>query len=167
MKEIIYVTTNKAKINMLQNIVGGQYRILGLQDVGITAQADEDGLSPRENSLKKARTCFKITHKPCFAMDYGFRIVGLAEEEQPKQDVRGIVEKSIGHKANDEEVIIHKTFVDMPSVKREEGFPLSSLCKNEKLNTYEVEMTNTERRMLSAPTDEKIRTFIKKMMMHS
>ncbi|MFA6274433.1 MAG: non-canonical purine NTP pyrophosphatase [Candidatus Paceibacterota bacterium] len=200
MKEIIYATTNKAKISMLQNILGDEYKILNLKDIGIESQVEEDGLNPKENSLKKARVCFEAIGKPCFAMDYGLYINGLKDEEQPKQDVRRIIKKVIGHNPNDEEVLefyidlvkklggktnsfwlrslafvsekgefadevkIPKILVDIPSKIKLEGFPLTSIQINEKLNKYESEMTEDEKEEANIFTNDKIRSFIKKCL---
>ncbi|MEK7507461.1 MAG: non-canonical purine NTP pyrophosphatase [Patescibacteria group bacterium] len=104
-KTILYATQNPAKLETLKNILGPEYTVLSLSDVGISDQAHEDGASPKENSIKKARACFVATGKPCFAMDFGLFIDGISDAEQPGPHIKKAVEKVIGHNPTDEEII--------------------------------------------------------------
>jgi XTP/dITP diphosphohydrolase len=105
MKEIVYATANNSKINTLREILGNEFRVFGLMDMGIGSQAEETGSNTAENALLKARFCFRRTGKSCFALDFGLFIEGLEMENQPEQNVKGVVAKSIGHEPNDGEVL--------------------------------------------------------------
>jgi hypothetical protein len=43
----------------MQSILGNKCKILTLRDFGITSQAEEDGVDPKQNALKKDRLCFQ------------------------------------------------------------------------------------------------------------
>lgn len=104
-KEILYATQNAAKLLTLKNILGNAYKIVSLEDVGIRSQAEEDGVDPKENALKKARYCFQMTGKDSFSMDFGFFIEGLSENEQPGSSVKSVVPISREREPTDEEIL--------------------------------------------------------------
>ena len=103
--EIIYATTNESKLRTMQSILGDNYKIISLKDIGIESQTEEDGMNPTENALKKARHCFEKTGKPSFSMDFGFFIEGLTEEEQPGPSVKRVLPVSKEREPSDEEVL--------------------------------------------------------------
>lgn len=104
-KEILYATTNDAKLKTMQSILGDEYKIINLKDVGLEVQAEEDGINPIENALKKARHCYEQTGKPSLSMDFGFFIDGLPEDEQPGPSVKRIIPISKDRELNDEDVL--------------------------------------------------------------
>ena len=104
-KEILYATTNDSKLRVMQSVLGDGYKIISLKEAGIESQAEEDGENPKENALKKARYCYEKTGKPSFAMDFGFFIDGLSDEEQPGPSVKRIIIFSKEREPTDEEVL--------------------------------------------------------------
>ena len=111
--EILYATTNDAKLKTMQAILGGSYEVISLKDVGIEFQTEEDGKNPKENAFKKARFCYEKTGKPSFAMDFGFFIEGLSDEEQPGPSVKRVIPISKKREPTDEEVLeFYKNLVE-------------------------------------------------------
>ena len=104
-KEILYATTNDAKLKTMQSILGEKYKVISLKDAGFELQTEEDGTSPIENALKKARYCYEQTGKSSLSMDFGFFIDGLPEDEQPGPSVKRIIPISKEREPNDEEVL--------------------------------------------------------------
>ncbi|MCC2630690.1 MAG: Ham1 family protein [Candidatus Paceibacter sp.] len=104
-KEIIFATTNDAKLKTMQSVLGDEFKVINLKDIGIEAQAEEDGINPIENALKKARYCYEQTSKPSFSMDFGFFIDGLPDDQQPGPSVKRIIPISKEREPNDEEVL--------------------------------------------------------------
>ena len=197
-KEILLATHNEAKLKTLRGILGEQYKIVGLKDIGIESQAEEDGIDPKENALKKARYCFEQTGKDSFSIDYGFFIEGLPQNEQPGPSVRRVIPVSKEREPTDEEVIeyyqkiisrlggkanaywlramayvskdgeyvnearLPKILTDVPSNTRVKGFPMTSMQIDPRLNKYESEMTEEEKRESHRISDNSIRDFVKR-----
>ncbi|MFA6094817.1 MAG: non-canonical purine NTP pyrophosphatase [Candidatus Paceibacterota bacterium] len=104
-KEILYATTNDAKLKTMQSVLGSGYKIISLKDAGVGSQIEEDGIDPTENALKKARHFYEQTGKPSFSMDFGFFIEGLPEDEQPGPSVKRVMPISKEREPTDEEVL--------------------------------------------------------------
>lgn len=103
-KEIIFATTNPSKVEMLQRVLGDEYKVRSLSNLGVEDQVEEDGVTPIENALKKAQALFEASGKPSFAMDFGFYIDGLPDGEQPGDRVKRNVPSS-EKEPTDEEVL--------------------------------------------------------------
>ncbi len=80
MKEIIFATTNKGKIEEIQSILGNEYKVLSIKDLNIDIEIEEDGATFEENAIKKATEIMKITNKPTIADDSGLEIDYLNKE---------------------------------------------------------------------------------------
>jgi inosine/xanthosine triphosphate pyrophosphatase family protein len=64
--------------------------VVDLVDIKRELEIVEDGKTPEENALKKARAGFEATGMPAFGVDYWFYIKGLADKLQPGPNVRRI-----------------------------------------------------------------------------
>lgn len=105
MKEIIFATTNPAKIKQL----GGVLAAIGINVRGISGKSglprvQEDGASLQENARKKAAAYAKALGKTVLSMDNGLYFDGLPDAEQPGTHVRRI---NGGAEASDEEMLRH------------------------------------------------------------
>lgn len=74
MKEIIFATKNKGKIKEIQAILGHNYIVKSIEDIGIDIDIVEDGKTFEENAIKKAVEIMKITNKIVLADDSGLEI---------------------------------------------------------------------------------------------
>lgn len=70
-KQILLATNNTGKVKELQKILGNNYTILTLKEVGCDIDVIEDGKTFKENAKKKSIEIFKITKIPCIADDSG------------------------------------------------------------------------------------------------
>ena len=157
-KEIIYATQNEAKLKTLQSILGDAYKILNLSNVGIESQAEEDGLNPKENALKKARNCFQLTGKSSFAMDFGLFIDGLDESEQPGPSVRRIVPVLNGQTPTDEEVLNHYVNIVKKLGGKTKSYWIRALAYVSKEGEY-VEESKVPKILVDIPSSIRLKGF--------
>lgn len=77
MKEIIVASTNKGKIQEVQEILK-QYKIIAMSDMGIEIDVEENQNTFEGNAIKKAETIAKaLEGKICMADDSGIEIAYL------------------------------------------------------------------------------------------
>ena len=78
MKEIAVATHNKGKLEEYKNYLNPLgYKVLSLDNLGITEEAPEEGESFLEVAENKAIFYSKLTHKPIVADDSGLEILAL------------------------------------------------------------------------------------------
>jgi XTP/dITP diphosphohydrolase len=103
-KRILYATGNPSKVNRMRDLLASfPVEVLDLGDVGIAAQAIEDGGTPAENALQKVEAAFPKCGFPTLAVDYGLDIRAFPEDKQPGMFVRRIHGKD--GTATDEELL--------------------------------------------------------------
>lgn len=100
MKEIIFGTTNKAKVDQLRSAL----KPIEVNVVGITRKldVDEDGNSALENARKKALAYAVDNNSAVLSMDNALFLEGLNEDNQPGVHVRRI---SGNDRLSDEEML--------------------------------------------------------------
>ncbi|WP_324370913.1 RdgB/HAM1 family non-canonical purine NTP pyrophosphatase [Pedobacter sp.] len=80
MKELVFATNNKYKAEEIQSILGSQYKILTLTDIGCTVDIPETGNSFEENAILKSSYVTEHYQQDCFADDSGLEIEALNNE---------------------------------------------------------------------------------------
>lgn len=104
MREIIFGTTNPAKIAQVKGALAGlKIDIKGLNDFKNLPQIAEDGVTAKENAKKKAIAFAKAIGKIVFSMDNALYLHGVSEDEQPGMNVRRI--KGFEGRPTDEQMI--------------------------------------------------------------
>ncbi|MFO7829034.1 MAG: non-canonical purine NTP diphosphatase [Bacteroidales bacterium] len=78
--EIIFATNNNHKLKEIQQLLGSDFKLLSLSDVGVVEDIPEDYYTLEENALQKARFIYQKVGKNCFADDTGLEIDGLNGE---------------------------------------------------------------------------------------
>lgn len=76
-EKIIFATQNQHKVKEIQNILGTQFRLLSLKDVGVETELPEHQPILEGNALQKARFIYEQFHLPCFADDTGLEVFAL------------------------------------------------------------------------------------------
>jgi len=107
MKEIIYGTTNPAKVSQMRDILEPLgVTVKGLSGFGEIPSVDETEKTAEENARLKAISYAKTIDKPVLSMDTGLYFNDLPDDQQPGLHVRRIdgVDRS-----SDEELIQHYT----------------------------------------------------------
>ncbi len=72
--KLVFATANKAKLKEASEILGDNYEIVSLEDMGITEDIIENGTNLKENSLIKANYLYQRYAVNCFADDTGLEI---------------------------------------------------------------------------------------------
>ena len=106
MKQIIFATTNESKAKRFsKGLKEHGIEVLSLKDIDMKLDVEEDGTTTIENSLIKARECYRLTKKPCMGMDDTLYMEGVPENKQPGLFVRRVNGRSL----TDEEAIDYYT----------------------------------------------------------
>lgn len=77
MKELIFATNNKHKLTEIQSIVGSDFIIRSLGDIGCTEDIAETASTLEGNALLKAEYVFSKYGMDCFADDTGLEVEAL------------------------------------------------------------------------------------------
>ncbi|MEI6061537.1 MAG: non-canonical purine NTP diphosphatase [Bacteroidota bacterium] len=75
--ELIFATNNKHKIDEIQAIIGDNFRIKSLEQLGCTEDIPETAATLEGNALIKAQYVYSTYGKNCFADDTGLEIEAL------------------------------------------------------------------------------------------
>ena len=78
--ELVFATNNKHKLDELQAILGDQFKLLSLKDIGCTEDIPEDKPTLEGNATQKSRFVFNKYGYNCFADDTGLEIEALNGE---------------------------------------------------------------------------------------
>ena len=77
MIKIVFATNNAHKLSEVRAVLGGDYEIVTLREVGITEDIPETGATLDENASLKARYVYERTGLDCFADDTGLEVEAL------------------------------------------------------------------------------------------
>ena len=80
MKELVFATNNKHKLEEVSQIAGLCFKILSLDDIGCHDDIPETADTLQGNALLKARHIWEKYGKPCFADDTGLSVTALGGE---------------------------------------------------------------------------------------
>ena len=80
MKKIVFATGNPNKIKEVKALLGDQFEIIGLQDIGCNEDIPETQPTIKGNALQKARYVVENYKVDCFAEDTGLEIESLNME---------------------------------------------------------------------------------------
>ena len=74
---IVFATNNQHKLEEIRSILGDQYEIVSLSDIGCHEDIPETGKTLEENALMKAQYVYDHYHVSCFADDTGLEVKAL------------------------------------------------------------------------------------------
>lgn len=77
MQTLIMATNNAHKLQEVRQILGNQYKVKGLNDIGCHEDIPEDADTLEGNALQKARYVHEHYHVDCFADDTGLEVEAL------------------------------------------------------------------------------------------
>lgn len=77
---IVFATNNKHKLEELRAILGSQYDVRSLAEIGCHEDIPETGDTLEENARQKAQYVFEHYHTDCFADDTGLEVDALGGE---------------------------------------------------------------------------------------
>ena len=79
MRKIIFATNNKHKLEEVQQILAGNFEVLGLNEIGFAGDIPETGKTLEENASIKSKFVFEKFGMNCFSDDTGLEIEALDE----------------------------------------------------------------------------------------
>lgn len=80
MKKIVFATNNKHKLDEVRAILGDNYEVLSLEDIGCHEDIPETGTTLKDNAWQKASYIFNKYNMECFADDTGLEVEALGGE---------------------------------------------------------------------------------------
>jgi XTP/dITP diphosphohydrolase len=80
MKSLVFATNNQHKLEEVQAIVGDDFQLKSLKDIGCNADIPETGTTFWENASQKSRYIFDHFQVDCFSDDSGLEVDGLNGE---------------------------------------------------------------------------------------
>lgn len=75
--EIVFATNNLHKLEEISALLGGNFQLMGLQDLNILEEIPEDHETLEQNASQKAWFIYNRTGKNCFADDTGLEVSAL------------------------------------------------------------------------------------------
>ena len=78
--ELILASNNKHKLEEIRAILGNEYKIVSLNDIGCHEEIPETQDTLKGNALQKASFIYERYHKNCFADDTGLEIEFLGNQ---------------------------------------------------------------------------------------
>ena len=106
MKELVFATNNRHKMEEVASKINGKLKLLSLADIGCFDDIAETGLTFRENASIKSNYIFKKYNLDCFGDDSGLEVDALHGEP-------GIYSARYAGKYNDHEANINKVLVKL------------------------------------------------------
>jgi XTP/dITP diphosphohydrolase len=101
-QKLLFGTHNKSKVGRIKSVVRNlPIQIVGLQDINIVGEPEEDGMNVIENAIKKAQFYYRISKMPTFSIDNSLYITNLPADAQPGLMVRRVD----GKRLSDQEMI--------------------------------------------------------------
>lgn len=77
MKRIVFATNNQHKLQEIRDILGSDYEVVSLKEIGCDVDIPETGNTLEENALQKAQYVYDHYHLSCFADDTGLEVEAL------------------------------------------------------------------------------------------
>lgn len=75
--KIVFATNNQHKLGEIRNILGPDFEIVSLKDIGCDVDIPETGNTLEENARQKAQYVYDHYHIDCFADDTGLEVEAL------------------------------------------------------------------------------------------
>ena len=75
--KIVFATNNAHKLSEIRSILGADFEVLSLKDIGCDVDIPETGQTLEENALQKAQYVYDHYHIDCFADDTGLEVEAL------------------------------------------------------------------------------------------
>ena len=79
-KEIVFATNNEHKLSEIRSILGSDFEVKSLNDIGCHDEIPEDFETLEDNAAQKAQYIFDKYHVDCFADDTGLEVEVLNGE---------------------------------------------------------------------------------------
>lgn len=78
--KIVFATNNQHKLQEIRDILGSEFEIVSLKDIGCDVDISETGNTLEENAMQKAQYVYDHYNLSCFADDTGLEVEALNGE---------------------------------------------------------------------------------------
>ena len=78
--KIVFATNNQNKLQEIRDILGSEFEIVSLKDIGCDVDIPETGNTLEENAMQKAQYVYDHYNLSCFADDTGLEVEALNGE---------------------------------------------------------------------------------------
>ncbi len=78
--KIVFATNNQHKLQEIRDILGSEFEIVSLKDIGCDVDIPETGNTLEENAMQKAQYIYDHYNLSCFADDTGLEVEALNGE---------------------------------------------------------------------------------------
>lgn len=78
--KIVFATNNQHKLQEIRDILGSEFEIVSLKDIGCDVDIPETGNTLEENAMQKAQYVYDHYNLSCFADDTGIEVEALNGE---------------------------------------------------------------------------------------
>ena len=75
--KIVFATNNQHKLQEIRDILGSDFEVVSLKEIGCDVDIPETGNTLEENALQKAQYVYDHYHLSCFADDTGLEVEAL------------------------------------------------------------------------------------------
>ena len=121
--KILIATTNKGKVSEFEEIFSDKFELLTLNDLSITTDVEETGITFHQNALIKATQYFKLSKIPTISEDSGLEV----EELNGEPGIYSARYGGSGLKDQERVDLILQKLSNVPSKKRQAKF-VSVIC---------------------------------------
>ena len=80
MRTLVFATNNQHKLDEVQEMVGSNFKLKSLKDIGCVADIPETGITFEENASQKSRYIHDHFQVDCFSDDSGLEVDALHGE---------------------------------------------------------------------------------------
>ena len=150
--EILIATKNEAKIkkySTMLDVLGIEYKTL--KDFESDIKVEENGNTPKENSVIKAKAYYETFNMPILADDSGLILDKLPQEKQPGVFVRRYNGKEL---SDDEMIEIYSKEIEAVGGETTGGFVIAITIIDENGNVHINEMKH-DRLFVAKPCEER------------
>ena len=155
MKEIVFGTTNEAKIKQVRGALSPSGIIVeGVKDKSILPEIVEDGKTALENARKKSIAYAIALGRTVFSMDNALYLEGLSTEEQPGLNVRRI--NGATERPTDEQMLDYYSKLIGKLGGRINGYWEFGICIANLQGQYEETIIKSPRVFVSKPSSKMV-----------
>ena len=112
--KIVFATNNQHKLSEIRDILGENFEILSLKDIGCETDIPETGSTLEENALQKAQYVYDHYHMDVFADDTGLEVEAL-------NGAPGVYSARYASLENPEKPLSHDSEANMTRLLKELG----------------------------------------------
>lgn len=155
MKEILFGTTNEAKIKQIRGALNpAGITVDGVADKSLLPEVIEDGKTASENARKKSLAYARALGKTVFSMDNALYLEGLPDEEQPALNVRRI--NGTTERPTDQQMLDYYSDLIKKLGGKVNGYWEFGICIANPEGKYEVTIIRSPRIFVSAPSQKMV-----------